>query len=194
MKYEAWTAYTVRDRVIEAAETLIMLPAAMGPRMAGSMIEVFREYIDDYHRGEPVRLKRIPAPGALSRMEETWGWINAYLDERNRKLLYDYSFLKSRKGMFLARYIEQNGLVRRTFERQILRACQIIANNLNRLHRVRLTDGMDGVSQNGADIEPTTVSSVTYANWERAADAKPRHLPDHPDHRNLVDKLSRRAG
>lgn len=193
MTYEVWTAQTVRDRVVEAADTLLMSPAALGPRMEGSM-GVFSEYIDDYRRGEPTRLKRIPAPGALTRMEETWTWINGFLDERDRKLLYDYGFLKTRKGMYLATYLERNGIVRRTFERQVLRCCQIIADNLNRKHAVRLTVPLDGVSQNAPESDPTTVSSVTHAKWKRAADAKPRHLPDHPDHRNLVRRLAERAG
>lgn len=181
MTYEVWTAQSVRDRVIEAADTLTMSPAALGPRLAGSMAEVFQEYIDDYRRGEPMRLKRIPAPGALTRMEETWTWINGFLDERSRKLLYDYGFLKTRKGMYLATYLERNGIVRRTFERQVLRACQIIADNLNRICAVRLTVALDGVSQNRAEIDPTTVSSVKYAKHWMAPDAKPRHLPERLD-------------
>lgn len=194
MKYEEWTAQLVRDRVIEAAETLQMSPAALGPRMMGSMSDVFSEYLDDYRRGEPTRLRRVPAPGALTRMEETWAWINTHLDERQRKVLYDYGFLKTRKGMYLAQYLDRNGIIRRTFERQILRNCQIIADNLNRLHFARLTMPLDGVSQIEAEVAPSTVSSVTYAKWERGADAKPQHLPDHPDHRKLVRRLAERAG
>lgn len=194
MKYEEWTAQAVRDRVIEAADTLMMSPSALGPRMIGSMSDVFSEYVDDYRRGEASRLRRVPAPGALTRMEETWTWINGCLDERSRKLLYDYGFLKTRKGMYLARYLERNSLIRRTFERRVLKACQQIADNLNRLHAVRFTVPLDAVSQNGPEIDPTTVSSVTYAQWDRADGAKPQHLPDHPDHRNLVQRLAERAG
>lgn len=194
MTYEAWTYDAVRDRVLEAAETLMASPAALGPRMLGSMSDIFSEYVDEYRRGETTRIRRIPAPGALTRMEETWTWINTMLAEKERKLLYDYSFLKSRKGMYLARYLEQNGVIRRTFERRVNGACQRIANNLNRQLSVRLTMPLDEVSQIRADIDPTTVSSVSYAKWERGADAKPQHLPDHPDHRNLVRQLARRAG
>lgn len=188
LSYEAWTYQAVRDRVIEAAETLTASPAALGPRMTGSMADVFKEYIDGYKRGEPTRTRRVPAPGALSRMEETWTWINTFLVERERKALYDYGFLKSRQGMYLARYLERNGLVRRTFERQIAKACQRIADNLNRLYRVRLTTLVDDVSQITLETDAETVSSVTYANHWRAADAKPRHLPELLDQRAPVKR------
>jgi len=178
LTYEAWTYQEVKARVIEAAETLMASPAALGPRMTGSMSGVFSEYIDAYRRGEPTRVRRIPAPGAISRMEETWTWINTFLEEKERKVLYDYSFLKTRKGMYLARYLERNGVQRRTFERQVNKACQHIADNLNRLYRVRLTMGLDGVSQITQEVDPETVASVTYANWWRTPDAKPRHLPE----------------
>ena len=192
MNFSEWTAQLIRERVVEAAETLLTSPAALGPRMTGSMSDVFREYVDPYARGEPTRLKRVPAPGALSRMEETWRWINGFLEERNRKLLYDYGFLKSRRGMYLARYLERNGLVRRTFERQVLRACQQIADNLNRAHAVRLTTPLDGVSQIEAEMDPTKVSSVKYATHWMVPDAKPRHLPERlePIDRSTASKRS----
>lgn len=191
MTYEAWTPQQIRDRVVEAAETLLASPAALGPRMTGSMADVFGQYVDDYQRGEPTRIRRIPAAGALSRMEETWTWINTFLDERGRKTLYDYGFLKSRKGMYLARYLERNGIVRRTFERQVLKACQSIADNLNRLCRVRLTAALDGVSQITEEMNPETVSSVKYASHWRAPDAKPQHLRDQLDPIDRAPALKR---
>ena len=98
-----WTYEQVKARIIEAAETLMASPAALGPRMAlGSMSEVVQAYSDAYGAA-PAGYNRIPAPGALSRMEETWQWINSYLGEEDRKLIYDYGFIKTRKGMYLDR-------------------------------------------------------------------------------------------
>lgn len=192
MSYEVWTAQQVRDRVIEAAETLTASPAALGPRMTSSMADVFRGYVDDYRRGEGTRVRRIPAPGALSRMEETWGWINSFLGDQGRKTLYDYGFLKSRQGMYLARYLEKNGVQRRTFERRVVKACQQIADNLNRLCRVRLTHALDGMSQNRAEEPPSTVASEKRASYHwMAPGAKPRHLPERlspVDQRSAAEK------
>lgn len=180
--YQAWTYADVRARVIEAAETLMMSPAALGPRMLGSMSEMFSEYLDDYRRGEPTRIKRVPAAGALSRMEETWTWINAWLNEKDRKLVYDYGFIASRKGHTLAKWCERNGWIKRTFERAVNRCCQRIADNLNRKHAIRLTMPVDPVSQNQSEHASTEVASdnralVKRTPYHRADGAIPVHIP-----------------
>lgn len=157
--FHDWTYEQVKQRVIEAADTLAASPAALGPRMKnGAFGELVSAVIaTEYDRAPSYR--RIISAAALTRMEETWTWINSYLQEPERKLVYDYGFIKSRKGMFLDRYLEQNDMVRRTFERKIQRYCQIIADNLNQMHRARLTIDLDGVSQNSVEHASTTVSS-----------------------------------
>lgn len=179
--YQAWTYDAVRARIVEAAETLLMSPAALGPRMMGSMSELFDEYLDDYRRGEPTRIKRVPAPGALSRMEETWTWINTWLSEKDRKLVYDYGFITTRKGLTLAKWCDRNGWVKRTFERAVNRCCQQIADNLNRNHATRLTTPVDDVSQNQSERVSTEVASDSRAQvkrtpYHRADDAIPVHI------------------
>lgn len=57
--------------------------------------------------------------------------------------------------------------------------CQQIANYLNRIDLVRLNSGVDLVLGRSRQI-----SSLTYANHWRAADAKPRHLPELLDQRH----------
>lgn len=157
--FHDWTYEQVKARIIEAAETLMASPAALGPRMKnGAFSEMVSAVIaTEYDRAPSYR--RVISAGALSRMEETWTWINSYLKEAERKLVYDYGFIKSRKGMFLERYLERNDMVRRTFERRIQRYCQIIADNLNQKRFVRLTVGLDGLSQNSVEHASTTVSS-----------------------------------
>jgi len=172
-----WTYEQVKARIIEAAETLLASPASLGPRMAGgAMGDVVREIGESYGYGT-VAYRRILAPGALSRMEETWQWINSYLDEDARKLVYDYGFIKTRKGMYLDRYLERNDMVRRTFERKIQRACQTIASELNRKHLVRLDIRLDDVSQNSVEDTSSTVSSEKCATHWIAPDAKPQVDP-----------------
>ncbi|KAB2701332.1 hypothetical protein [Brucella lupini] len=177
MNYQAWTYEAVRDRVVEAAQTLLSSPADLGPRAKqGAFSDLVAAVIQtEYDRAPSYR--RILSAGALSRMEETWKWINDYLDEEDRKLVYDYGFIKSRKGLYLDRYLEKNDMVRRTFERRIKRCCQLIADNLNRLYSVRFTERLDDVSQIEVDIVTTKVSSEKCANHWRAPDAKPKNIP-----------------
>lgn len=172
-----WTYEQVRARIIEAADTLLASPASLGPRMAGgAMGDVVREIGESYGYGS-ASFRRVLAPGAISRMEETWTWINAYLGEADRKLVYDYGFIKTRKGMYLDRYLQRNDMVRRTFERKIQRACQTIASELNRKHLVRLDIHLDGMSQNSVEDTPTKVSSEKCATHWIAPDAKPQVDP-----------------
>lgn len=175
--FQDWTYEQVRARIIEAAETLLASPSALGPRMKlGSMSEVVRETVESYGY-QQASYRRILAPGAISRMEETWTWINTYLSEEDRKLVYDYGFIKTRKGMYLDRYLKQNDMVRRTFERRINRCCQTIASSLNRKHLVRLDIRLDGVSQISVEEQSSTVSSDKCATHWIAPDAKPQIDP-----------------
>jgi hypothetical protein len=175
--FQDWTYEQIRARIIEAAETLMASPAALGPRMtSGSMSEVVRDMVESYGYSQ-ASVRRHIAPGALTRMEETWVWINGYLNEEQRKLMYDYSFIKTRKGVYLDLYLKRNDMIRRTFERKIQRYCQIIADNLNRKHSVRLTMTLDGLSQNSVEITSTTVSSEKCATHWIAPDGKPQIDP-----------------
>lgn len=181
--FQDWTYEQVRERVIEAAETLRASPGALGPRMAnGAFSEMVAAHIATEYDSAP-SYRRVISAGALSRMEETWTWINTYLGEADRKLLYDYGFIKSRKGMFLERYLERNDMVRRTFERKINRCCQTIASALNRKHLVRFDIRLDSVSQNEVEHTSTTVMSEKRAHgpghWI-APDAKPQIDPALP--------------
>jgi hypothetical protein len=175
--FQDWTYEAVRARIVEAAETLLATPASLGPRMAGgAMGDVVREIGESYGYGS-AGYRRVLAPGALSRMEECWTWINTHLGETDRKLVYDYSFIKTRKGMYLERYLERNDMVRRTFERKINRCCQTIALALNRKHLVRFDNPVDIVSQNSIELPSTTVMSEKCATHWIAPDGKPQIDP-----------------
>jgi len=179
--YQTWTYGDVRARVIEAADTLMMGEPDRGPGYAGLMGDVVREVAESYGYGSTA-YRRIPSPGAIARMEETWVWINTYLGEAERRLVYEYGFLMTRKGLTIAGWCERNGWIRRTFERAVNRACQRIADNLNRKHRVRLTADIDVLSQIAAKHASFEVASDNRASvkpklYHRADDATPTHTP-----------------
>lgn len=179
--YEAWTYSHVKARIIEAAETLMLTAPDRGPGFAGLMGDIVREVAESYGYGS-TSIRRIPSPGALQRMEETWAWINTYLDEADRRLVYDYGYLMTRKGLTITKWCERNGWIKRTFERAVNRACQRIADNLNRNLVIRLTVPVDLVSQNQSEHASTEVASdnralVKRTPYHRADDAIPVHIP-----------------
>lgn len=175
--YIAWTAKDVEYRVLEAAETLMLLPAAKGPQAYGTAMP---GYVQDWHAyaSEPSHYKRRPSRDALDRMPETWGWINAFLTEPDRKLVYAWAWVKVRRGKTINDFASREGMDNRTLRRTMTRIFNGIAGNLNRLHAARLKISVDGVSELTAEIDPEQVSSVKYAKHWRAPDAKPRHLPE----------------
>ncbi|WP_313030455.1 DUF6362 family protein [Brucella sp.] len=180
MSFQDWTSEAVKSRVIEMAATLRKLPAHKGPKsFANNMPDVVRRY-DEAYGFETAKVKIRATGGEIARMEECFGWVNSFLDEADRKLVYDYGFIKSRKGVSLEAYLRKNDTVRRTFQRQINRCCQQIAESLNRLYAVRLTVTLDNVSDFDDNSHQQTVSSescVRGANHFMTPDAKPRNIP-----------------
>jgi hypothetical protein len=190
MTYEAWTARAVEDRVIEAAETLMLLPHVKGPQAYGSaMPQVIRDW--QAYGSEKSGYKRRPSRGAIDRMPEVWEWINALPSQADRVLLYAWAWVKVRSGRKIADFASREGMNVRTLRRAITSICQQIANNLNRMHIVRLNDLVDAVSEITAETDPETVSSVKYASHWRAPDAKPQHLRDQLDPIDRAPALKR---
>ncbi|MGO4135143.1 DUF6362 family protein [Rhizobium brockwellii] len=166
MVFAEWTYEQVRAQIIEGALTLRSSPAALGPRMGlGAMSEIVRDLMESYGYSEAT-VRRVPSAGAISRMHETWDWINTYLKEEQRKLVYDYSFIKTRKGVYFEAYLKKIDMSRSTFERRIQSHCQIIADNLNQKCRVRLTVAMDEVTEINVETTSITVASKNCAtDW-----------------------------
>lgn len=190
--YAAWTPDHVRARIIEAAETLMLGEADRGPGLAGLSADVVLDANESYGYGSTA-YKRFASAGAIARMEETWGWINAWLNEADRKLVYDYGFVVTRKGLTLTRMCEENDWIKRTFERRVREACQRIANNLNRKCAVRLTMEVDEVSQNQPEQAPDQVASEKSAPYYRETDCRPIKITD-PETVDAEDQYIKKVG
>ncbi len=170
MVFAEWTFEQVRAQIIEGALTLRSSPAALGPRMGlGAMSEIVRDLMEGYGYSE-AKVRHIPSAGAISRMHETWDWINTYLNEEQRKLVYDYAFIKTRKGVYLEAYLKKIDMSRSTFERRIASYCQRIADNLNQKCRVRLTMALDEVTEITVETTSITVASKKCATDWRDVD------------------------
>lgn len=193
-EYAAWHWKAVEGRVIEMADTLRKLPADKGPKAYGSaMPEVVRRY--DEENAEPIRVSRAPTGAAIDRMNECFGWINSYLGEPERKLLYAWSWVKVRRGMKIAGLASENDMNERFLRREITSYCQHIADNLNRLFILRLDNGDLPSSESAAENDQSHVTSNICAKRGRsnhwmASDAKPVHDPQSPELVSLRERLT----
>ena len=82
------------------------------------MPEVVREVFKDFENSQ-TRYIRIPTPGAISRMEQVWEWINSIESRSDRQFVYAYGAAKCRKGRTVSAYCQENGFHKRIFERLI---------------------------------------------------------------------------
>jgi hypothetical protein len=148
MKFNDWNWKHIEDRILEAAETLRALPADRGPKGFGSAMPECVKTFDEKEEGAIFRPKKAIDGGALSRMDETWTWINNHLDEPQRRFIYGWAWVKVRKGMKISAFAKENGTYERKIRREIQIYCQWIANNLNRNVKKRLTIGNLQLSEN----------------------------------------------
>ncbi len=180
MTYQAWTAKDIEYRLLEAMQTLMLLPAARGPRgYASSMPDVAMTKTEAWLAGavEKSRYIRRPERDAIDRMPETWGWINSTLSEPERRLLYGWAVAKVSNRRRIARYAEKMGFNDRTLRRRITALFQAVADALNRKHVVCASGPVASVSEIRPEADTEAVSSVRYAHHWRADDARPKITP-----------------
>jgi hypothetical protein len=155
-----WTAKAVEYRVIEAAETLMLTPN-VGSGAAGS---AWPEYIPHYPRAMKIRIR--PTPAALTRMAETWNWINTHPVEADRRLLYAWAWQKTRRGRFLNDFASREGIKTRTLRWMITRICQAIADQLEQRKVPCFEQAVDDVAEIEPETASQTVSSDTSARGQ----------------------------
>ncbi len=189
MKYTAWTWKSVETRIIEMADTLRMMPKAKGPKEYGSALPETVQSFSDAYGSETARYKESASAAALGRSEQVWGWINTYLNEQQRKLIYAWSWVKVRKGMKISAFAAQNDMNERMLRREISHYCQIIANNLNQIMLVRLNNGTCEVSENEGETGQSDVTSKKCATHWMDSDARPILDPSSPELAALNQRL-----
>lgn len=175
MSYSAWSWKDVEYRLLEAAETLMLLPKAPGPKVFGN---TWPSVAKDWaaYGSEPSRYHRRPDRDAIARMDATWEWVNGQLSEPDRKFVYAWARTKVARGSRLADYAEKTGMNDRTMRRRVTRIFKQIAGNLNRLHTIRPVMPVDHVSGIAHISRQKPVACMARANHWRADDAKPRHI------------------
>jgi len=132
-----WLVQHIRKRVSEAFQTLDRLPMVKGPGQYGSALpEPVRALNEAYGYGQ-VKVRIPPTGKDIAEMEETWDWINALPSKSDRIECFRYGWIKTRKGMSFAAYLEKNDIHRRNYERRISKIFQQIADNQNRIPKMR---------------------------------------------------------
>jgi hypothetical protein len=192
MSFEQWNARDVEYRLLDAAETQMLLPRVGGP---SGMAGLWPEYALDY-RG--MNLRRRASAEAISRMDEAFGWINSFLAESERKVLYAWLYFKTRKGRTVAEYAEKSGMHSKTLRRAVIAYCQCIANNLNKNGHALKTSSLAEMSQmlayESADSVPQPRLKRSPSHMMLSPDARPTDTSPEALARaqKLIAKLNRK--
>lgn len=82
-----WTPSLIEERFVEAADVMKRLPNVRVPGYFNTWPKVLREFADLVGQ-EPVPMRRPrPSPEAISRMEETLGWL-LWLEPMDAKIVW----------------------------------------------------------------------------------------------------------
>jgi hypothetical protein len=183
LEFHDWTAKDIESRILEATQTLMLLPKVDGPREYGnSMPETVRERWKDAAPTNTPAKRRVD-PGAITRMEECWEWQRSMIDDADRIFIDQWARLKVRKGRRLKEMSGNDEAKAKEINRRKTRVCSVIANALNLNHAVRLTTADLQLSENQSPIALSTVTSPNCdrgANHWIATDAKPHSDPAQP--------------
>ncbi len=171
--YRAWTAKAVEQRLLEAAETLMLCPYAHGPKAFGSSMPAPLRLQMDAYAPTTRRYRRKPGAAALDRMEECWAWINDLQDVQSRRLVYDWARTKCSSRGSLKELAARDGFSDRTLRREITRICGAIADRLNMLHTPNFAEAEK------TPANPTSGKSCNagYQHHWRATNARPQIDP-----------------
>ena len=134
LNYSQWTAKTIALHVVEAAETLMLCPSAQGPAGYRNAMPVPVRRQTEAYGTQSARFRRRPAPGAISRMEKTWEWINAIEGDDDRTLLYEWARVKCARSRTIGRFARERGMSERELRGEIRRICSCVADRLNGMH------------------------------------------------------------
>ncbi len=188
MTFTYWTAAAVKDRIIEMADTLRMVPAVRGPKAFGNAMP---EAVRRFSEAGAARYRRSASAASLGRMEQCFGWINALPEQSDRQFIYAWSWVKVRSGLRISDFAAKNDMSESKLLCAVTAICQRIADRLNQERQIRLVSPDCAVTDFQPDITPTTVTSEKCATDWRAPDARPQIDPSLPRSRVLEPRTIR---
>jgi len=179
-----WTALLVRERLVEAADTMAHIVVdRVGPGRLRSLWPVYaRDHKDAYGYGQ-VQVRYIPDAAAISRADEARAWINALVDEdKARQIVWARASCEAGKRSF-AGWCRKNRVPRRSayrltdliHERVALSLCKASINlRYPDYGRVAQHEGIEG-----GQIDSLSISASPRSFMED--DARPVDDPEARD-------------
>jgi hypothetical protein len=82
-----WTPLMVEERLVEAADVMKRLPEVRVPGHFNTWPKILHEFADLVGQAPPHLKRPPPSSDAISRMEETLGWL-AWLEPIDRKIVW----------------------------------------------------------------------------------------------------------
>jgi len=87
MAEQAWTPSLIEERFVEAADVMKRLPDVRVPGYFNTWPKALQEFADLVGQDPPQLRRPRPAPDAISRMEETLGWL-VWLEPVDAKIVW----------------------------------------------------------------------------------------------------------
>ena len=180
-----WNAMLVRERLVEAADTMDHIVAGrIGPGAVKSCWPVFVQEKADAYGYTAVTTRYVPSAAHISRANEAQAWLSALLDDdRARQVVWARAVCEARKQSFAA-WCKKNHVNRRTADRLVHLIYERISQSLRKaLINLRYPD-YGRVSNHGgiSGVQIDSLPEVASPRSFMTEDARPgAELPDDPE-------------
>ncbi|MBZ9939156.1 DUF6362 family protein [Mesorhizobium sp. BR1-1-16] len=180
-----WNAMLVRERLVEAADTMDHIVAGrIGPGALKSCWPVFAQEKSDAYGYTAVKTRYVPTAAHISRANEAQAWLSALVDDdRSRQIVWARAVCEARKQSF-ASWCKKNRIVRRSADRLLQLIYERISASLCKAcinlrypdyGRVSTHEGINGMQ---IDSLPEVASPRSFMTEDARPDAG---LPDDPE-------------
>lgn len=177
------TITELKDRCLEAHNTFSRMQVRVGPSGYSAywpeMPWVWGDDKQKLHR--PLRF--VPSAATITRANEFSGWVNANLNEEQRKLIREWAHLKTSKNATIRGYCKKIGILEHNYRRRIDEIFQMLLFTVYGISTVRRSPDVDDARK----IEQTRAGSENY--WRDDATFRRRQLV-----RDLLEKSHHRIG
>lgn len=187
------TPQSMKDRCIEAVETFRGLRIRVGPSSKSGFWPEFQFDRTKDYAPDTTRIIRLPTAIEIQHAEQFTGWVNTYLDEQERKDIWQWGTLKVLPHRTIRGYCEKIGLREHEYRRQINRIFQKLAFTVSGNSAVLCSLSVDDNENTGENRASSgRIARVKGIEVYRPDEARPEHLPDSAQHKRLISDLLKR--
>lgn len=187
------TPQSMKDHCIEAVETFRGLRIRVGPSSKSGFWPEFQFDRTKDYAPDTTRIIRLPTAIEIQHAEQFTGWVNTYLDEQERKDIWQWGTLKVLPHRTIRGYCEKIGLREHEYRRQINRIFQKLAFTVSGNSAVLCSLSVDDNENTGENRASSgRIARVKGIEVYRPDEARPEHLPDSAQHKRLISDLLKR--